>query len=447
MNCSKPKVQPFQSVVKPGTVEGNRVDGILLDTGCTRTLIHKNLVPPHKLLPDEAVAIRCAHGDTVLYPLAAVELEVEGQHITVEATVSDTLPTPVLLGTDVPELKVLLAGDSTVPSTHLADDALTVVTRARAKKSRENEATLAQRDQASGAKPTNLLSSPETSKDKQDEVDTILKSLGDDIFSPSRNRPVLTRKKKRQQRWNYQQQQKAATSELHPLDISLSEFKVLQDKDTSLKEVRQAAEGHPSTAGIGFFQRDGVLFRRWTPPRQGSDYVEVEQLVLPQECRQDVLKLAHSIPLAGHMGKDKTARRILDRFYWPTLYKDVADFCRQCSTCQKTSHSRVRRAPLQPLPVISEPFSRIAMDIVGPLPRSYWGNKYILVVCDYATRYPEAIPLKSIDAPHIAEELVTIFSRVGVPSEILTDQGSNFTSQLLTEVYRLLHIHPIRTTP
>ena len=112
MNCSKPKVQPFQSVVKPGTVEGNRVDGILLDTGCTRTLIHKNLVPPHKLLPDEAVAIRCAHGDTVLYPLAAVELEVEGQHITVEAAVSDTLPTPVLLGTDVPELKVLLAGDN-----------------------------------------------------------------------------------------------------------------------------------------------------------------------------------------------------------------------------------------------------------------------------------------------------------------------------------------------
>ena len=94
----------------------------------------------------------------------------------------------------------------------------------------------------------------------------------------------------------------------------------------------------------------------------------------------------------------------------------MADFCRQCSTCQKTSHSRVCRAPLQPLPVISEPFSRIAMDIVGPLPRSYRGNRYILVVCDYATRYPEAISLKSIDAPHIAEELVTIFSRVGVPS-------------------------------
>ena len=90
---------------------------------------------------------------------------------------------------------------------------------------------------------------------------------------------------------------------------------------------------------------------------------------------------------------------------------------------------------------------QIAMDIVGPLPRSRAGNKYILVVCDYATRYPEAIPLRSIDAEHVAEELLKIFARVGVPEEIQTDKGSNFTSQLLAELYRFLHVHPIRTTP
>jgi len=65
------------------------------------------------------------------------------------------------------------------------------------------------------------------------------------------------------------------------------------------------------------------------------------------------------------------------------------------------------------------------MDIVGPLPRSCSGKKYVLVVCDYATRYPKAIPLQSIDAEHIAEELVKLFTWVGVPSEILTDQGKS----------------------
>ncbi|MCG8620720.1 MAG: hypothetical protein MJE68_01805 [Proteobacteria bacterium] len=84
------------------------------------------------------------------------------------------------------------------------------------------------------------------------------------------------------------------------------------------------------------------------------------------------------------------------------------------------------------------------MDIVEPLPRSHSGNKYVLVLCDYATRYPETIPLRSIDASTIAEELVKMFARVGVPQEILTDQGSNFTFQLLAKIYRLLHIKPIK---
>ena len=55
--------------------------------------------------------------------------------------------------------------------------------------------------------------------------------------------------------------------------------------------------------------------------------------------------------------------------------------------------------------------------------------------------------MKAVDAESVAKELVKMFSRVGIPGEILTDQGSNFTSQLLAEIYRLLHIRPIRTTP
>ena len=173
----------------------------------------------------------------------------------------------------------------------------------------------------------------------------------------------------------------------------------------------------------------------------------MEQLVDPLQCRKTTLQLAHDIQLAGHMGKEKTARRVLQRFYWPTLYRDVAEYCRSCGVCQKSSRRRVRHAPLISLPIVEEALRRIAMDIVGPLPRSRSGIRYILVICDYATRYPEAVPLKSIDAEHNAEELVKLFARVGVAQEILIDQGSNFTSQLLVEIYRMLHIHPIRTSP
>ena len=67
------------------------------------------------------------------------------------------------------------------------------------------------------------------------------------------------------------------------------------------------------------------------------------------------------------------------------------------------------------------PFERIAMDLVGPLPRSRRGNWYILKIVDYATRYPEAFALRSTEAERIAKELIKVFSHVGIPDEILTD--------------------------
>ena len=87
------------------------------------------------------------------------------------------------------------------------------------------------------------------------------------------------------------------------------------------------------------------------------------------------------------------------------------------------------------------------MDVISPLHRTHSGNKYILVVCDYASRYPEAMAICSIEAEHIEEELINCLQRVGIPEEILTDQGSNFTSSLLAELYRMLHVHQIRTNP
>ena len=87
------------------------MQGILLDTGCSRTMIRKDLVAEEKYLEGEAVTVCCAHGDTVLYPLANIEMEVEGVKVGVQAEVAEKLPVPVLLGTDVPELGHLLQKD------------------------------------------------------------------------------------------------------------------------------------------------------------------------------------------------------------------------------------------------------------------------------------------------------------------------------------------------
>jgi transposase InsO family protein len=87
------------------------------------------------------------------------------------------------------------------------------------------------------------------------------------------------------------------------------------------------------------------------------------------------------------------------------------------------------------------------MDIIGPLsPPSSEGHRYILSIVDMATRFPEAIPLKNIDTISVAEALVSVFARVGIPREILSDRGAQFTSDLMGEIDRLLTIKPIFTT-
>ena len=169
-------------------------------------------------------------------------------------------------------------------------------------------------------------------------------------------------------------------AEFENLNFTSTEMKRQQAEDPTLAAIRTAAEGGASTAGVGFFKRDGLLYRRWTPPGSNGELFEIEQLVLPMQCRKPVLDLAHQIPMAGHMGKNKTARRVMGRFYWPTLYRDVADHCRSCKECQMAAPGRAGHAPLIPLPIMEEPFRRIAMDIVGPLPRRWEINTYLCVI-------------------------------------------------------------------
>ncbi len=86
------------------------------------------------------------------------------------------------------------------------------------------------------------------------------------------------------------------------------------------------------------------------------------------------------------------------------------------------------------------------MDLIGPLERSARGHRFAFVLVDYATRYPEAMPLRTISAKSVADALFRIISRVGIPKEILTDQGTAFKSRTLSELYELLGIKSICTS-
>ena len=171
-----------------------------------------------------------------------------------------------------------------------------------------------------------------------------------------------------------------------------------------------------------------------------------DQIVLPELLHTNALQLAHDVPMAGHMGRQRTLDRLRKRFWWPGITRDVDEYCKSCPECQKVTRKGAR-APLVSMPIIEQPFQRIAMDIIGPLPKTASGHQYALVICDYATRYPAAYPLRTVTAPKVAEKLMDFFSLHGIPKEILTDQGTNFTSALLGELYESLGVKGITTSP
>ena len=121
----------------------------------------------------------------------------------------------------------------------------------------------------------------------------------------------------------------------------------LQEQDPELGKLE---EGDKTCR---YYRKNGILFRKGTPREsQGEKY---EQLVVPRKCRGQILQLAHSIPLAGHMGRDRTARRLLKRFFWLNVFKGVADYCHSCPECQKAARKTGQRAPMIPLPIMGQP--------------------------------------------------------------------------------------------
>lgn len=224
----------------------------------------------------------------------------------------------------------------------------------------------------------------------------------------------------------------------------------LQREDKTLDKIREHAESKKVFSGKSegeshsFVVKRGALYRRVQKAQQVT-----EQLVVPESFRDAVIGLAHDSLMGGHLGIKKTTARIQSNFFWPGMCVEIARYCRSCDVCQRTvDKGRVSRVKMGRVPLIQEPFQRVAVDIVGPIePRANDGSRYILTIVDYATRYPEAIALKNIDTCTVAEALLSVFSRVGIPKEVMSDRGSQFTSDMMKEFNRLLSIRSLTTTP
>ena len=155
---------------------------------------------------------------------------------------------------------------------------------------------------------------------------------------------------------------------------------------------------------------------------------------------EGILALYHSSDLGGHRGISTTFNWIRDEYYWPNMFKDVKEFVASCHTCQM-QNVKFTPEPVHKL-VVTSPWERVQIDVIGPLEMSEEGNRYIITAIDCFTRWPEARPVKAANAETIIRFVwEEIICRYGTIETIQTDQETEFVNQKFQQFCKDKGIH------
>ena len=189
-----------------------------------------------------------------------------------------------------------------------------------------------------------------------------------------------------------------------------------------------------SEAGRCALRNDGILLR--AKDTKTSKPTDPKVLIcLPKSLQRVCMRVAHALPVSGHLSAETTYARLKNLVYWPKMKEEIFSYVRGCLTCQE---SKVPPAPgkylMTPI-VASMPLERVVMDVLGPLRVTEDGNKYIIIFTDHFTKWTTAVAMPDQLARTVAEALVEkVILCVGPMHTLASDQGTNFLSHIVEEV-------------
>ena len=174
-----------------------------------------------------------------------------------------------------------------------------------------------------------------------------------------------------------------------------------------------------------FIENNNQIFKR----NKDGNLVKV----IKEHEKEAILYMTHDHLTGGHFGRDVTYDKIKQKYYWENMKTDIEEYVKTCDKCQRRGQ-KGGEGYLNPIKV-RKAFEMIGIDFVGPLNRTRKGNKYILVLTDYLTKWPEAKAMKEATAEKVTEFLYKeIICRYGCPKVILSDRGSHFNNKLMEEL-------------
>ena len=177
--------------------------------------------------------------------------------------------------------------------------------------------------------------------------------------------------------------------------------------------------------------------------KEGSDWDEIDP-----DTKIKILQENHHSILGGHRGMNKPYEAIEIHYQWPNMKKEIEEYVKTCAKCQLNKTLRPKkRVPMEITTTARQPFEKCALDIVGPMTETMSGNKYVLTFQDDLSKFLVALSIPQQDAETVAREFVlNIVLKFGAPTQILTDQDSNFLNDLFKSMCKLLRFEKIQTT-
>jgi len=191
----------------------------------------------------------------------------------------------------------------------------------------------------------------------------------------------------------------------------------------------------------------GLKLQRLTwGPEQAKVYCEMStdaiRPYLPKSLRERVFGLFHSV---SHPGAKSSVRLVRQRYVWPHMHRDIARWCKNCLDCQKSKITRHNKLTPSQFVAPDGRFEHVHIDIV--IMPDDGGYRYCLTMIDRFTRWPEAVPMRNMEASTVARVFYdTWVARFGAPTLITTDQGAQFESQLFDALLCLIGTKRMRTT-
>ncbi|RWS01494.1 uncharacterized protein B4U79_02987 [Dinothrombium tinctorium] len=222
--------------------------------------------------------------------------------------------------------------------------------------------------------------------------------------------------------------------------IDLNQIKQLQQRDEYCMGIKTKLE---QGRKITFTIKDDIVYKIIK-----DDGNKKLLIVVPRFFRKQILQEFHDSTIGAHLSALKTKEKIEHNFWWPQLTQTVRRYVQGCEECQKLKSPRAPiQGYLEPTKPVS-PWNRLSIDILGELPQTERGNRWIIVAQDSFTKWCEIKAVSNIKASTVADFILyNIILRHGTPLHLLSDRGPQFMSNLVQELCKLLVIKKISTAP